>query len=317
MIVTVTLNPSLDRTLRVPELVVGEVLRVAETRTDPGGKGVNVSRALEAHGTATRAVLPVGGAVGTALTALLAKAGVDAVAVPVAGASRSNVTVVEPDGTTTKLNEPGPELSALEIDAVVAAATRDLGAGDWVVAAGSITPGAPDDVYARLADAAHARGARIALDSSGEAFKAGLAASPDLVKPNNLELGELLGRTLGSLGEVREGCEQLVADGVGTVLCSLGADGALLVRADGAWYGRGPKVAVRNTVGAGDSLLAGYLHALVGGASAPDALREGLAWAAAAVSTLGTGVPPTELIRPEEVVISTTFDSAQRLEDAA
>ena len=112
MILTITMNPSVDRTIVVDELRRGEVLRATAVRVDPGGKGINVARALAANGVKTRAVVAVGGAEGEHLTSLLGLAGVDLVPVPIAGSTRSNITVVEPDGTTTKLNEPGAHLSA-------------------------------------------------------------------------------------------------------------------------------------------------------------------------------------------------------------
>ncbi len=141
MIITVTLNPSLDRTLLVHSLVRGEVLRADATRDDPGGKGVNVARALAAHGEQPCAVLPAGGSIGKALVAQLVEAGVHVESVPIQGATRTNITVAEPDGTTTKLNEPGPYLAAEEIDALLDTVRRLASAGDWVVIGGSLPPG--------------------------------------------------------------------------------------------------------------------------------------------------------------------------------
>lgn len=293
MIVTVTLNPSLDRTLAVAELVRGEVVRAESTLEDPGGKGVNVTRFLHARGSRSVAVLPAGGSMGRALLGALADAEVPHVAVPIAGATRSNVTVVEPDGTTTKLNEPGPALSAAELDAIVGAVAEHASAGGWVVVAGSLPPDQGTGVVARLADAARAAGARFALDASGAALADGLAARPDLIKPNAEELGEVLGRDLPTLAAVLTGCDEARSLGAAAVICSLGADGAVLVDEHGTWHATSPQVPVLSTVGAGDSVLAGFLH--VGG-SGPDALRTGVAWATAAVQTPGTGVPSPELI---------------------
>lgn len=301
MIVTVTLNPSLDRTLAISALERGEVIRALDTREDPAGKGVNVARALAAFGDDVVAVLPVGGPMGRALVGMLDETDLDYQAVPIAGATRANVTVVEPDGTTTKLNEPGPNLSSDERAAVVAAVSRHATAGGWVVVAGSLAADQDTSVIADLAAVARAAGARFALDASGVALKEGLAAHPDLIKPNDEELGELLGRELVGREEVLTGCHEARDLGAAAVICSLGAEGAVLVDDQGVWQATGPKVEVRSTVGAGDSLLAGYLH---GGGTGPEALRVGVAWATAAVGTPGTGVPLAELIIPEAVEVS-------------
>ena len=301
MIVTVTLNPSLDRTLAVAELARGEVVRADSTLEDPGGKGVNVTRFLTAHGTKSVAVLPSGGSIGRALLGALDDAQIPYRAIPVAGATRSNVTVVEPDGTTTKLNEPGPDLSTSEVDALVAAVAEEARPGGWVVVAGSLPAGMDTAIIARLAQVARDAGARFALDASGAALADGLSANPDLIKPNDEELGEILGRELTTLDEVLAGCQEARARGARAVICSLGADGAVLVDADGVWRVTGARVPVLSTVGAGDSVLSGFLH---GGGSGPDALREGVAWATAAVQTPGTGVPPAELIDLDAVEVS-------------
>ena len=301
MIVTVTFNPSLDRTMAFQSLQRGEVQRADSTIEDPGGKGVNVTRFLTAHGTASVAVLPAGGPMGHALTSALDEAGIPYRAVPIAGRTRANVAVVEPDGTTTKLNEAGPVLTADELDALVGAVAELAAPGGWVVVAGSLPTGQSTDIVLRVAEVARAAGARFGLDISGQALADGLAAKPDLIKPNEEELGEILGRELSTLDEVLSGCDEARELGAGAVICSLGADGAVLVDANGRWRGVGPRVPVLSTVGAGDSLLSGFLHA---GGSGPEALAVGIAWATAAVQTPGTGVPPAGLIDAGAVEVS-------------
>jgi 1-phosphofructokinase len=310
MIVTVTLNPSLDRTLLVPRLDRGDVIRAEGTLTDPGGKGVNVARALTAHGDAVVAVLPTGGPVGRAVVALLGDTGVAVVAVPIAGTTRANVTVVEPDGTTTKLNEPGPQLSDAEVALLVDAVAREAVAAEWVVVAGSLPPGLSPDVFERLGSAAHEQDARWALDTSGDALLPALAARPDVVKPNRAELAESLGFDAVSVGDVIRGCQTMRERGAGSVVCSLGPDGAVLVDGSGAWHARGPRVVVRNTVGAGDALLAGFVHT---GGAGPAALRTGVAWATAAIRTEGTGVPSPALVDVDDVDVTHTPDPTRPL----
>lgn len=288
MIVTLTLNPSLDRAVEVERLVPGTVIRATPARLDPGGKGVNVSRALLAASIPSRAVLPVGGPEGDQLVRLLRAEGVDVVAVPVAGDTRSNITLAEPDGAITKINEPGPTLSADELEAVAEAIVAATGSADWLAACGSLPPGVSDDYYARLTRRLVAVGTRVAVDTSGPALMAAVEAGPTVVKPNREELAEAVGAPLHSVGEAVEAAQVLRAKGARDVLVSLGSDGALLVSEHGVVSGDSFVAEPRSTVGAGDALLAGYL---AGGAVGPAALAEGLAWAAAAVALPGSRMP--------------------------
>ncbi|HZU56411.1 MAG TPA: 1-phosphofructokinase [Actinocrinis sp.] len=300
MIVTLTLNPSLDRTLEVDALRRGEVLRAASVHLDPGGKGVNVARALLANGVGSRAVIPCGGAEGEQLVLLLAEESVHTVAVPIASRTRSNVTLVEADGAVTKVNEPGAPLTAAEFDAVAAAVLGCAGTADWVVMCGSLPPDVPVDVYAGLTAQFAAAGIRVAVDTSGPALLSAVAAGPDLVKPNRDELAEAVGAPLTEVGEVIEAAQTLRERGAGAVLASLGADGALLVDDDGVLLAQGTQIEPRSTVGAGDALLAGFL---AGGARGEKALVEAVAWGGAAVGLPGSRMPGPADIRREGIVV--------------
>jgi 1-phosphofructokinase len=288
VIVTLTLNPSVDRTVEVETLARGEVMRAQSVRVDPGGKGINVSRALATHGLSTRAVVTVGGAEGEHLIALLRDTGIEIVPVGIRAAIRSNITVVEPDGTTTKFNEPGAQLSAEELAAVFAAVKTAVESADWLVASGSLPPGTPASVYADLIRSLADSGTCVAIDTSGPALEAVLDAGPTLVKPNRDELAEVTGRQLLTIADVVDAACRLRDLGASAVLASLGADGAVLVDGDGAIHGRTPAVAPLSSVGAGDAMLAGFLAA---GGKGSDALVEGLAWGAAAVLQPGSGMP--------------------------
>ena len=288
MIVTFTLNPTVDRTVEVDALVRGEVMRAQRVRVDPGGKGINVSRALAIHGIPTRAVVTVGGAEGAHLVTLLGETGCEIVAVPIHGAIRSNITVVEPGGTTTKFNEPGAELSPEELNAVFEAVETAVASADWLVASGSLPPGTPATVYADLVRALAGTGIRVAVDTSGPALEAVLAAEPTLVKPNRDELAQATGRRLLTIADVVEAAARLRDRGAKAVLASLGADGAVLVDDDGAIHGQTPVVSPRSSVGAGDAMLAGFLAA---GGVGTKALTEALAWGVAAVLQPGSGMP--------------------------
>lgn len=308
MIVTVTPNPSIDRTVSVAQLWRGEVHRATSSRIDPGGKGVNVSRALAAQGGRTVAVLPVGGPEGHLLQELLDAASVGHVAVPVTGAVRMNITVVEPDGTTTKLNEPGPQLASSEVAALLTTTLGQAAEPGWVVGCGSLPPGAPADLYATLVSRVRGRGGRVAIDSSGAPLAVAVEARPHLIKPNHEELAELVGRELPTLSDVEAAARALVADGIETVAVSLGADGALLVTSTDAVHARATISNPLSTVGAGDCMLAGLLHGLSSGQSASDALTTGVLWGAAAVTLPGSRVPSHEDLRGIDVQVSTDPD---------
>ena len=305
MIVTVTPNPSVDRTVEIGELRRGEVIRALGGRVDPGGKGVNVSRALAAGDVATVAVIPTGGLEGDQLGALLAPFGVQVVRVPIAGVVRSNITVVEPDGTTTKLNESGPELSAAEVQALEQTVVEVAGRASWVVGAGSVPRGAGEDFYARLVRLLRDVDTQVCIDASGASLAAAVDASPDLVKPNAEELAELVGRPLPRLGDVLEAANEVRKRGVGTVLVSLGADGALLVGPDQPLHASGPPIRVRSTVGAGDATLAGFL---VGGGRGRSALVTALSYGRAAVGLPGSVMPRPADLDPTAVVVTEDLD---------
>jgi len=304
VIVTLTLNPSVDRTVAVRRLVRGEVHRATSSRVDAGGKGINVSRALAGHRIRTRAVVALGGAEGRQLAALLAAVPVDVVAVPIAGAIRSNVTVVEPDGVTTKLNEPGAALTPDEVSRLLAAVRAAARDADWLVAGGSLPPGVPADFYGLL-PAAVGPAVRVAVDTSGAALALALPGRPHLVKPNTDELAEFTGVHPRTIADVVEGCRRMRAAGAGAVLASLGADGAVLLDADGACHARCRATVPRSSVGAGDALLAGFLAA---GGAGPAALAEAVAWGAAAVALPGSRMPGPGDVHREEVVLTPSAD---------
>ncbi|WP_017612602.1 1-phosphofructokinase [Nocardiopsis salina] len=312
MIATVTPNPSLDRTVAVHTLHRGEVHR-ARARLDPGGKGVNVARVLAAAGHPTTALLPSGGPEGAHLGALLRREQVPVAEVPVRGATRSNLTVVEADGTTTKLNEPGAALDPAEARELSERAARLAEGADWLATCGSLPADAPEGLHADLVEAGRRAGARTAVDTSGPALERAVQVRPDLVKPNHDELAALVGHPLPTLGSVLEVVHRLRERGVGAALVSLGADGALLVEEAGAWHAHGPAPAVLSTVGAGDALLAGFLGA---GGSGPQALRSAVAHGTAAVGLPGSRMPAPHDLHPETVHV-TTVDTALTLTGAA
>ncbi|MEJ1178031.1 MULTISPECIES: 1-phosphofructokinase family hexose kinase [unclassified Pseudarthrobacter] len=339
MIVTFTANPSLDRTVALPgPLERGEVQRAVSVSQESGGKGVNVSRALVASGLQTIAVLPGGD--GDPVLAGLHHDGVPFAALPIDEPLRTNVALTEPGGVTTKINEPGPVLSAKEQEALIMLLLERARGASWVVLAGSLPPGFPADFYATVArrlrssagtgDGPGADGGvpLIAVDSSGGPLVAavtgtspdgvmqdGVSGKPDLLKPNAEELAELAaaaGFATASTADELEADPQaaaaaaaaVVRSGVGAVLATLGSKGAVLVTADGAWLATHPPVAAVSTVGAGDSSLAGYLLAHGQGAAPADCLRQAVAHGAAAASLPGSTVPAVHQTTPDAVTIT-------------
>jgi 1-phosphofructokinase len=312
MIVTLTPNPSLDRTLELDLLLHGAVNRTTGGRVDPGGKGVNVSRALAAHGVKTTTVLPLGGPDGDRLADLLTGLGIDVRAVPVAGDVRSNITITEAGGLTTKLNEPGPVLSPAELETLTRTVLDCAYPDTWIVGCGSLPGGTPVEFFADLVAPLHARGAHVVVDTSNDALRAVLTpapgrALPDLVKPNREELTDAVGRPLRALGDVVDAARTVFDRGVGVVLASLGTDGAILVDSAGATHAEARITRPRSTVGAGDAFLAGFLSRFVpppGRPTTPDDAREALttavAWGAAAACLPGSHMPG-----PDDVAVAT------------
>ncbi|WP_454196510.1 1-phosphofructokinase family hexose kinase [Nocardia sp. Marseille-Q1738] len=295
MIVTLTVNPSIDRTVTLTEpLHRGAVHRAATVSSHPGGKGVNVSRVVAAAGHATIAVLP--GNAGDPLLRELGDAGISYRAISTPGIARTNLTVAEVDGTTTKINEPGPALPTACADSLAAVLDGLARVASWMVLSGSLPPGVPADWYVTLLR--RLRGIPVAVDASDAPLQALAAefdsAAPRLLKPNTEELGQLTGDNPADLEDplaAAHAAATLVGYGVGAVLATLGKAGAVLVNPDGAWYAAAPPVAPRSTVGAGDSALAGYLLADLDGAGPAERLRRAVAYGSAAAALPGTGVP--------------------------
>jgi 1-phosphofructokinase len=298
-VVTLTANPSLDRTLELPApLAEGGIVRLSGTSTEPGGKGVNVARAIAAAGGDVVSVLPAAASdpIVTSLRAL----GLELATVPVQSPVRTNYTLVDPSGTTTKLNEPGAALTEATRTALSGVLHGHAAAARWVVLSGSLPPSTPVDWYAELVRSLRDTGARIAVDTSEAPLLALLAAgpdaAPDLLKPNAEELAQLAG--LAEDDVLRDPDAMLAAvrslhdRGVTEVLLTLGGDGAVLSTTDGGiWSARPPEITVRSTVGAGDCSLAGYVLASLADVPPDERLRTAVAYGAASASLPGSAVP--------------------------
>ncbi|RSM36182.1 1-phosphofructokinase [Amycolatopsis balhimycina DSM 5908] len=297
MFVTLTANPSVDRTVEVARLTRGDLHRATGATLQPGGKGINVARALVRNGHKARAVVPAGGAEGDQLISLLEDCDIDVVRVRTEKPVRSNISIVEPDATVTKLNEIGPRLSAQEIETVCDVLLANVADARWVVVAGSLPPGVGEDFYAALIERLAPTGVRVVVDTSGPAFRTSVKAGPALVKPNLDELEEAVDRRLDTVRDIVDAAQELRFLGAGKVLASLGSKGAVLVEDAGIWCANA-SAEPRSSVGAGDAMLAGFLAA---GGSGPQALATAVAWGAAAVSLPGSTMPGPQDVEARRV----------------
>ncbi|MFE8947600.1 1-phosphofructokinase family hexose kinase [Streptomyces sp. NPDC007856] len=286
MILTVTLNTALDLTYRVRSLRPHASHRVSEVIERPGGKGVNVARVLAALGHEVTVTGFAGGGTGREIRDRLADVpGVTDALVPVAGATRRTIAVVdELSGDTTQLNEPGPLIAAAEWGAFLDRYEELLPGASAVALCGSLPPGVPVGAYANLVRAARSHGVFVLLDTSGEPLRRGVAARPDLIKPNADELAELTGSH-----EPLRATQDARRRGAHAVVASLGPQGLLAATPEGHWRVAPPSHVPGNPTGAGDSAVAGLLSGLVEQLSWPDRLTRAVALSTATVRSPTAG----------------------------
>ncbi|PAU61681.1 1-phosphofructokinase [Pseudomonas sp. PICF141] len=292
-ILTLTLNPALDLTVQLPLLAPGQVNRSDEMHTHAAGKGVNVAQVLADLGHQ----LTVSGFLGEdnlqAFETLFAKRGFTDAFVRVPGETRSNIKLAESDGRITDINGPGPRVSEAAQQALLDRLDQIAPGHDAVVIAGSLPRGVSPQWLREMIQRLKKRGLKVALDTSGEALRAGLAAGPWLIKPNTEELAQALGCEVVSVGAQAEAASRLHAHGIEHVVISDGADGVNWFSVGSAMHASPPKVSVVSTVGAGDSLLAGMLHGLLSADTPEQTLRTATAIAAMAVTQIGFGISDT------------------------
>jgi 1-phosphofructokinase/tagatose 6-phosphate kinase len=293
VILTVTLNAAIDRTVAVPNFRLGRRHRAVESRTVAGGKGINVARALSLLGRPVIASGFVGGPSGTRVLEQLREESVLTDFTRIAAETRINLAVVDPtSGEQTEINERGPAVSPEEVKRLFDRIAYLAGGAKICVLAGSLPPGAGDDLYARLISDLGRRGVPVVLDAEGEAMLAGVRAGASMVTPNEREAEELVGQEFGDRGDLANGLLELVR---------LGAEEAAITRPDGcvATVGDGPSRRLLEvhteplepvaTVGSGDAFLAGYVAARYEGRSAEDCLAYGVACGAESTQHFGAG----------------------------
>ena len=252
MIYTVTLNPALDKTVEIPGMALDTVNRITEMRTDPGGKGINVSKVIAKLGGESCAAGILGGGSGKMLEKLLEGEPFATRFRFVEGQTRTNLKIIDREGhTNTDINEPGLTVTAADLDALLHDLLAEVHAGDIVVLAGSLPKGAPQDTYRSWTAACKKAGAWVFLDADGALLAEGIKAAPYLIKPNDGELSRLAGKKLETLEELTAEGRKLLERGIERVVISLGGRGALYLRKGSTIYAEGLRVPVGSTVGAG------------------------------------------------------------------
>ena len=289
MIITVTLNPAVDQTLVLERFLPGDTNRVRESRIDPGGKGINVSRVLRELGRESMAAGLAPGSLGKFVEHSLLELGILCDFVHTRGQTRTNLTVVDDEShETTLLSYRGPEIDPRHMQTLETRLRRYVKSRDWLVIAGSIPPPISSDAYPRLVDLARQSGAFSVLDADAEALELGLSARPDIVKSNHHEAERLLGKSLESDDVLLEAADEMRGRGAGTAIITAGGRGAVAVSDAGAWWCWPPPMTVVSSVGAGDAFLAGVLSKLDDGSDLEEALSWGTATGAASCMTTGT-----------------------------
>lgn len=299
MIYTVTLNPALDKTVEIPSLTIDAVNRITTMRTDPGGKGINVSKVISKLGGKSIASGILGGDTGRAILSALKEMELETCFHFVNGETRTNMKVIDPvSRTNTDINEPGVTVSEEILSGLLKGLLEIVREDDIVVISGSMPKGSPKETYFTWTKAFNAKGAKVLLDADGELLKAGLKASPYLIKPNNHELSAFVGRTLETPEELAVTAREIMKEyGIAKVVVSMGGDGALYVTKDESIYAEGLKVPVGSTVGAGDSVVAALAVAEESGMSLEETVRLSTATGAANVMCSGTQAAEFEVIK--------------------
>lgn len=297
MIYTVTLNPAIDKTVVIPGFTAGKVNRIQSLRIDAGGKGINVTKCLANLGLNSIAAMLLGGSSGEKIRQMLAEQNLQTLAVSVPGETRTNLKVIDPTGhSNTDINEPGPDVTARELNQLKTHIGQQLNAGDVMILSGSLPKGASVSTYRDWCEYFRELGALVYLDADGEAMREGIQAIPYMIKPNDEELSRLLGKPLNSVEDLIQAGLSLMETGIEEVVISLGSKGGLFLNKDGCYLADALTVPVRSTVGAGDSMVAAMAYSKEMGLNKEQQIRLAIAMGAASVMCDGTQAPEKELV---------------------
>lgn len=299
MIVTVAMNPAIDKTIEIEALLPGGLNRIQKVEYDAGGKGINVSKTIHELGGSSIAVGFLGGNAGKTIASVLDEWGIQNDFIWVDGETRTNTKVYEKSGSLTELNEPGPQIGKEQQEELVKKLESYADAQTLFVLAGSIPNGVDKQIYSEIIPRVHAKGAKVLLDADGELFRNALKEKPDIIKPNRVELEEYFGFDYRvSMEELLEAARKLQSQGIETVAVSMGKSGAMMVRE--GYEVKCPALSVKahSTVGAGDAMVAALAYAWENKLDHEKTVRLCMAASAGAVTTIGTK-PPTRAVVDE------------------
>lgn len=297
MVLTVTLNPAVDKTCQVSRLMTGQVNRMTECKNLPGGKGINVTKVLRQCKEEVNATGFLGGYSGMFISDELERMGAKCAFTKIARETRTNLNIISGDSYVTEVLEPGPEISEQERINFLEQFRALVNESELIVISGSLARGIEEDYYAKMIEICHAAGKKVLLDSSGEPLKCAIEAKPYLIKPNKQELEYVMGRKLDNENEVLLAARELLKKGIEIVVASIGERGLICVTKTESYQVVPPKVSVVNTVGSGDCVVA----VLTIGVKNKDPLRETLkkavALSAASVTTFENGEISVDKVR--------------------
>jgi 1-phosphofructokinase family hexose kinase len=297
LILTLTINPAIDRTVMVDKLVFEDRGYILSRGEVAGGRGVNASQVVHALGGKTRAVLTSGGAAGKRMQESLARMGFPYETVPVKAESRVNLTISDKHGLTIKLNEVGAPLEPDEVRVVRDVVEAQLNGVSWLMICGSLQPGVPENFYRQLIELARSRGVSTMLDTDGDALLHAMEAKPTVISPNQAEAERLLGRAILTRAQSIEAVEQIHSMGPENVIVSFGSRGAVAASADGMYEALPPRVDALCPIGAGDALAAAFVWAMDKKKAFYDALKWGVAAGTATAVLPGMSFPTLQQVR--------------------
>lgn len=306
MIVTVTMNPAIDKTLDIGTFEHGGLNRIKHVEMDAGGKGINVSKTIHELGGESIVTGFIAGNSGKIIESVMKEKNIVSDFVEVEGETRTNTKVYEESGALTELNEPGPVISEEDLQALLAKLEGYASENTLFVLAGSVPGGVEKDTYKRIIEMVHKKGAKVLLDADGELFTKALDAQPDIIKPNRVELQQYAGLDyMASEQEIIEIADGLMKKDISNIVVSMGKSGAIFLQKDQKIKCQGLKVKAHSTVGAGDAMVAGLAYAWDQKLSLEETVKLCMAVSAGAVTTIGTKPPSRDVVEElkQQVII--------------
>lgn len=297
MIITVTMNPAIDKTVDIESLDRGGLNRISHVELDAGGKGINVSKTISELGGKSIATGFIAGNTGKIIQSVMNEWNIENDFIEVSGETRTNTKVFEKTGELTELNEPGPVVEEKDVKALLDKLESYAKEDTLFVLAGSIPRGVEKDIYHQIIELVHKKGAKVLLDADGELFTKALEAGPDIIKPNRVELEQYAGMDyVASEQELLQVADKLMEKGIETVAVSMGKSGAIFLKESYKVRCPGLKVKAHSTVGAGDAMVAALSYSWDQKMSDEDMVKMCMAVSAGAVTTIGTKPPSREVV---------------------